>query len=297
MIGLKELHSFISYIQLERNYSSLTVKEYEKDIEQFLGFLNLEGVEHLNDVEYVHARLFVTNLYETKLARTSISRKISAIRSFYKFLHREFNISEDAFRSLNHPKKEVKLPHFFYEEEMEKLFEGNKGSDPLSIRNIALLELLYATGIRVSELTSIELLHLDLNFGIVRVMGKGRKERYIPVGDYAIKAVEDYLEKSRSTLMKKTSHSTLFVNSRGEPLTARGVRYVLNEMMKKASIHTKIYPHMMRHTFATHLLNNGADLRSVQELLGHSQLSSTQIYTHVSKEHLRKTYMNAHPRA
>ena len=180
---------------------------------------------------------------------------------------------------------------------MDKLFEGNKGSDPLSIRNIALLELLYATGIRVSELTSIELLHLDLNFGIVRVMGKGRKERYIPVGDYAIKAVEDYLENSRSTLMKKTSHSTLFVNSRGEPLTARGVRYMLNEMMKKASIHTKIYPHMMRHTFATHLLNNGADLRTVQELLGHSQLSSTQVYTHVTKEHLRKTYMNAHPRA
>lgn len=297
MIGLDELHSFIAYIQLEKNYSNLTVQEYEKDIEQFLTFLKTEGVIQLDDVEYLHARIYITNLYESKLARTSISRKISSIRSFYKFLHKEYGIREDAFRSLYHPKKEEKLPHFFYEEELEKLFEGNRGIDVLSIRNIALLELLYATGIRVSELISIELTHFDLHYGIIRVMGKGRKERYVPVGDYAITAVEEYIEKGRVKLMKSTTHPFLFVNSRGEPLTARGVRYILNEMMKKASLSTKIYPHMLRHTFATHLLNNGADLRSVQELLGHSQLSSTQVYTHVTKEHLRKTYMNAHPRA
>ncbi|MEK4485167.1 tyrosine recombinase XerC [Psychrobacillus sp. FSL H8-0484] len=297
MIGLDELHSFIAYIQLEKNYSNLTVHEYENDIKQFLIYLEAEGVQHLNDVEYVHARLYVTNLYDKKLARTSISRKISSIRSFYKFLNREYNIRDDAFQSLYHPKKEEKLPHFFYEEEMEKLFEENKGTDPLSIRNLAILELLYATGIRVSELTSIELRHIDSSYGVVRVMGKGRKERYIPVGDYALSAVEQYVLNSRPKLMKKTSHSFLFVNSRGEHLTTDGVRYILNEMMKKASLHTTIYPHMLRHTFATHLLNNGADLRSVQELLGHAHLSSTQVYTHVTKEHLRKTYMNAHPRA
>ncbi|TQR20911.1 tyrosine recombinase XerC [Psychrobacillus vulpis] len=297
MIGINELHSFIDYIQLEKNYSILTVREYKKDIEQFLNFLETEGVGHLNDVEYVHARLFATKLYETKLARTSISRKISSIRSFYKFLHKEYNISEEAFRSLYHPKKEGKLPHFFYEEEMEKLFEGNRGKDPLSIRNIALLELLYATGIRVSELISIELSHIDMSYGIVRVMGKGRKERYVPVGDYALSAIEEYIANSRSKLMKSTSHPFLFVNSRGAHLTAGGVAHILNEMMKKASLHSTIYPHMLRHTFATHLLNNGADLRSVQELLGHSHLTSTQVYTHVTKEHLRKTYMNAHPRA
>ncbi|WP_391121214.1 tyrosine recombinase XerC [Psychrobacillus sp. L3] len=297
MIGLIELHSFIDYIQLEKNYSNLTVHEYEKDIEQFLLFLEREGVNHLNEVEYVHARLFVTTLYEKKLARTSISRKISSVRSFYKFLHKEYNIRDEAFQSLYHPKKEEKLPHFFYEEEMEKLFEGNKGTDLLSLRNMALLELLYATGIRVSELISIEMSHIDKSYGIVRVMGKGRKERYVPVGDYALLAVEAYVEKSRSKLMKSTSHSFLFVNSRGHHLTSSGVRHILNEMIKKASMHTTIYPHMLRHTFATHLLNNGADLRSVQELLGHTHLTSTQIYTHVTKEHLRKTYMNAHPRA
>lgn len=177
------------------------------------------------------------------------------------------------------------------------MFEGNRGTDSLSIRNIAILELLYATGIRVSELTAIELRHIDSGYGVVRVMGKGRKERYVPVGDYALAAIDDYLVNSRPKLMKKTTHSFLFVNSRGEHLTTDGIRYILNQMLKKASINSTIYPHMLRHTFATHLLNNGADLRSVQELLGHSSLSSTQIYTHVTKEHLRKTYMNAHPRA
>lgn len=297
IVGLEELHAFMEYIQLERNYSNHTVQEYDKDIKQFLSFLDIEGVTDLNEVEYVHARLYVTKLYEEKLARTSISRKISSIRSYYKFLHKEYNIRDEAFQSLFHPKKEKKLPHFFYEEEMSQLFEGNRGTDFLSIRNIAILELLYATGIRVSELTSIELRHIDSSYGVVRVTGKGRKERYIPVGDYALAAVDDYLVNSRPKLMKKTSHTFLFVNSRGEHLTTDGVRYILNQMLKKASINSTIYPHMLRHTFATHLLNNGADLRSVQELLGHSTLSSTQIYTHVTKEHLRKTYMNAHPRA
>ncbi len=297
IIGFEELHAFIQYIQLEKNYSVHTVQEYEKDIKQFLSFLNNEGVTDLNEVEYIHARLYVTRLYDEKLARTSISRKISSIRSYYKFLHKEYNVRDDAFQSLFHPKREKKLPHFFYEEEMVQLFEGNKATDSLSVLNIAILELLYATGIRVSELTSIELRHIDSSYGVVRVMGKGRKERYVPVGDFALAAIDDYLQNSRPKLMKKTSHTFLFVNSRGEHLTTDGVRYILNQMLKKASMNSTIYPHMLRHTFATHLLNNGADLRSVQELLGHSSLSSTQIYTHVTKEHLRKTYMNAHPRA
>ncbi len=297
MIGMEELHSFITHIQLEKNYSNLTVQEYKKDIEYFLSFLEQEGVNELNDVEYIHARLFITKLYDEHLARASISRKISAIRSFFKFLNKEYNIRDDAFQSLYHPKKEARLPQFFYEEELTILFEKNRGTDSLSIRNTAILELLYATGIRVSELISIECKHIDSSYGVIRVMGKGRKERYIPVGDYALEAVEEYISTSRPKLMKNTNHSFLFVNNRGNQLTTDGVRYILNSMIKKASLHNTIYPHMLRHTFATHLLNNGADLRSVQELLGHAHLSSTQVYTHVTKEHLRKTYMNAHPRA
>lgn len=180
---------------------------------------------------------------------------------------------------------------------MKELFEKNEGDEPIQIRNMALLELLYATGMRVSECVSLELTDIDFHYNIVRVMGKGRKERIIPFGQYAHDALIRYIEQVRPTLMKKENHQKVFVNMRGGELTTRGVRYILSEMIDNASMHTKIYPHMLRHTFATHLLNNGADMRTVQELLGHANLSSTQIYTHVTKEALRKTYMNSHPRA
>jgi integrase/recombinase XerC len=291
------LKSFMTYIQLEKNYSVHTVHHYEQDIAAFFLFLETEGVDNLADVEYLHARNYVAKLYDDQLSRTSISRKISAVRSFFRFGNREFGLSEAAFRSLYHPKKEERLPHFFYEEELEILFQSLQGQDKLTIRNKALLELLYATGMRVSECVSIGMDDLDRVIQIVKVMGKGRKERYIPYGQFAHDALEQYIGESRPKLMKNKEHALLFVNSRGEPLSDRGIRHILNECMKKASIHSNIYPHMMRHTFATHLLNNGADLRTVQELLGHAHLSSTQVYTHVTKEHLRKTYLNAHPRA
>lgn len=291
------LEQFVTYIQLEKNFSPLTVRDYRTDLLGFFTFLQVEGVEDLTQVEYIHARLYVTRLYEEKKARTTISRKISSIRSFFKFLNREFDLDDSAFQALYHPKKEVRLPHFFYEEELSKLFEANEGSDPKSLRNMAILELLYATGIRVSELTTIELKDIDFSLNILRVMGKGRKERYVPFGHFAAEAIGNYLTDSRPKLIKGLKHEGLFVNMRGDALTARGVRYILNEMMKRTELHTTIHPHMLRHTFATHLLNNGADLRTVQELLGHSSLSSTQVYTHVTKEHLRNTYMNAHPRA
>ncbi|CEG22469.1 Tyrosine recombinase XerC [Planococcus massiliensis] len=291
------LKSFMTYIQLEKNYSEHTVHHYEKDLEDFFLFLEKEGIPDIRDVEYLHARNYVTNLYEMTLSRTTISRKISSIRSFFKYGNREFGLSEAAFRSLYHPKKEERLPQFFYEEEMEALFLSVQGEDKLSLRNMAILELLYATGMRVSECINIRMQDLDRQMQIVKVMGKGRKERYIPYGQFAHEALEHYIEEARPKLMKKQDHQGLFVNNRGELLTDRGIRHILSECMKKASINSTIYPHMIRHTFATHLLNNGADMRTVQELLGHSHLSSTQVYTHVTKEHLRKTYLNAHPRA
>lgn len=291
------LEKFMLYVQLEKNFSVHTVREYQSDIEDFLAFLEIEGIKNLEEVEYIHARLYVTKLYDGKKARTSISRKISSIRSFFRFLNKEYSLDDAAFRSLYHPKKEARLPSFFYTEELEKLFAANVGDDPKSIRNLAILELFYATGMRVSELTSIELSQVDFGYSIVRVMGKGRKERIIPFGQYASEALTRYMEQARPLFMKMQDHQHLFVNMRGGKLTARGVRYILNEMIEKATLHSKIYPHMLRHTFATHLLNNGADLRTVQELLGHAHLSSTQVYTHVTKEHLRDTYMNAHPRA
>ncbi|WP_342512615.1 tyrosine recombinase XerC [Sporosarcina sp. FSL K6-1522] len=288
---------YISYVRLEKNYSANTVLEYENDVNEFLAFLQIEGITDLNEVTYPEARLYVTGLYDKGLARATISRKISSIRSFFKFANSRYSINDSAFRLLHHPKKEERLPAFFYEKELEQLFNSFEGDDKKSLRDYALLELLYATGIRVSELTSIRMQDIDDYLGIVLVMGKGRKERYVPFGSFAQTALDAYREKSRPLLMKQKEHDRLFVNLRGDPLTDRGVRHILTMMMERAALHTKIYPHMIRHSFATHLLAGGADMRTVQELLGHSHLSSTQVYTHITKEHLRNTYMNTHPRA
>ncbi|WP_318615435.1 tyrosine recombinase XerC [Sporosarcina sp. YIM B06819] len=288
---------YITYVRLEKNYSSYTVLEYEKDVDAFLTFLEVEGITDLNAVAYSEARLYVTGLYDKGLSRASISRNISSVRSFFKFANARYDINDSAFRLLHHPKKEERLPAFFYEEELELLFSSCKGQDKKSLRDYALLELLYATGIRVSELLSIRMQDIDDHLGIVLVMGKGRKERYVPFGSFAQSALDAYRENSRLVLMKQKEHDRLFVNLRGDPLTDGGVRHILSKMMERASLHSKIYPHMIRHSFATHLLAGGADMRTVQELLGHSHLSSTQVYTHITKEHLRKTYMNTHPRA
>ncbi len=288
---------YVSYIRLEKNYSSYTVYEYEKDLQDFLAFLQQENIEQLDKVEYAVARLYVTRLYDRSYARSSISRKISAIRSFFKFINARYGIEDQAFRLLYHPKQEERLPAFFYQQELEKLFEVTMGEDFRSLRDRALLELLYATGIRVGELVEINIQDVDFYLGIVKVMGKGRKERFIPFGSYAEEALQDYMDNSRSQLMKQKKHTKLFVNLRGDALTDRGVRYILDGLMDKASLHTNITPHMIRHTFATHLLGAGADLRAVQELLGHSHLSSTQVYTHITNEHLRTTYLQTHPRA
>lgn len=307
MLGVKHLQQkneltvfldeYISYIRLEKNYSSLTVSEYKHDIEEFYAFLSEEGIVDLANVDYPEARLYVTRLYDRGLSRVTISRKISSIRSLYKFCNARYGMKDHAFRLLHHPKKEQRLPAFFYEKELDALFAACEGDHPKSVRDKAILEMLYATGVRVSELVSIKLGDIDNGLGIVKVMGKGRKERYIPFGSFAQQALESYLEISRPLLMKQKKHYSLFVNLRGDPITARGIRHVLDSMMKDAAIQGKVYPHMIRHSFATHLLANGADMRTVQELLGHSQLSSTQVYTHITKEHLRKTYMNTHPRA
>ncbi|MCM3756706.1 tyrosine recombinase XerC [Sporosarcina aquimarina] len=290
-------NEYIMYVRLEKNYSVHTVSEYEKDVDEFLEFLKTEGILTIESITYQEARLFASRLYERELSRATISRKISSVRSFFRFANSRYDINDTAFRLLHHPKKEERLPAFFYVEELEKLFDSCLGEKPRDLRDRALLELLYATGIRVSELTSISLSDIDNDLGIVRVMGKGRKERYVPFGSFAQSAIERYIENSRSLLMKNTKHDRLFVNLRGGPLTERGVRHVLDAIVERASIQSNVYPHMLRHTFATHLLSAGADMRTVQELLGHSDLSSTQIYTHTTKEHLRRTYMNTHPRA
>jgi integrase/recombinase XerC len=294
---IHQLHSFIEYLQIEKHYSTYTFEQYRHDIEEFYVFMKEQGLRSLEEVEYFDARLFLTGLHEKQLMRASISKKISSLRSFFRFLNREEHLTTNPFSFVNLPKKEQRLPKFFYEEEIQILLEACDGDSPLELRNKAIFELLYGTGIRVSECADLKLKDVDMALSTILVKGKGNKERYVPYGSFAQDALTTYINHSRASLIKDQTHSAVFVNHRGGALTARGIRLILNKIIDKASLTGKISPHMLRHTFATHLLNNGADLRTVQELLGHSHLSATQVYTHVTKDQLRKTYLAHHPRA
>ncbi|MFS0782312.1 tyrosine recombinase XerC [Bacillus sp. 1P06AnD] len=290
------LRAFLQYLQLEKNYSDYTIEYYSKDVNEFFMFIDEQSIADIHTVSFFDARLYLTKLYNKDMAKKSIARKTSCLRSFYKWLMREELAAENPFALVSLPKKEQKLPQFLYEEEIVKLL-ASIPSTTLGIRNLALVELLYATGIRVSECCGLTLKDIHFDLETILVHGKGKKDRYVPFGKYAGSALHKYINDARKKLMKKADHDYVFVNSRGEPLTVRGIRHILKQLIEHACIDGKLHPHMLRHSFATHLLNNGADLRSVQELLGHDNLSSTQIYTHVTKDQLRKVYQSSHPRA
>ncbi|MDQ0156005.1 tyrosine recombinase XerC [Robertmurraya andreesenii] len=291
--------AFLQYLQIEKNYSPYTVEFYHKDILSFFMFMSEQSIDNLESVEYSDVRIYLTRLFEQDLARKSIARKISSLRSFYRYLLREGLVAHNPFTQTSIPKVEKRLPDFFYEEELAILFGSCDLKDPLGQRNRAILELLYATGIRVSECCGILLQDIDFDLSTLLVHGKGRKDRYVPFGNFAHEALERYITYGRKDILAhfNKEHQYLFVNSRGGPLTTRGLRTVLNSILERSSFNGKIHPHKLRHSFATHLLNNGADMRTVQELLGHASLSSTQIYTHVTNDYLRKTYQAHHPRA
>ena len=296
---MRELvNRYLEYLTYEKRYSTHTILNYKKDLEEWQSFCKQELIEPL-DVEYSEVRAYLNYCYTHQLNRSTVSRKLSSLRSYYQFLLKEGVISHNPFSMIKAPQGGQVLPKFLYEEEMVALFESIDQSTVLGCRNYALLEILYATGIRVSECCGLTLKQLDFETGMMLVHGKGGKDRYIPLGEFAVESIQAYLQQSRPRLLKKSKIETdyLFLNHYGLPLTERGVRDILNRLTKQTANHIKLAPHMIRHTFATHLLNHGADLRAVQELVGHEHLSSTQIYTHVSKEHLKQAYALAHPRA
>ena len=290
------LEQFTKYLQVERLYSEKTIDNYLRDLKQFQSFLK----EHLNEslltVNYRIARIYLSHLYDLDYKRTTMQRKISSLRTFYNFLLQQKQIAENPFEYLVIQKKEKRLPTFFYEKEMDILFQSIDTSTILGKRNLALLELLYGTGIRVSELVNLRLSDITMDAKFILVHGKGNKDRYVPFNNHVQFALKDYITQARTALIKE-DHDIVFVNHLGKPLTDRGVRHILNQIIKKSSLTAEIHPHELRHTFATHLLNNGADMRSVQELLGHVDLSSTQIYAHVTTDSLQKIYRHCHPRA
>ncbi|MFC6348128.1 tyrosine recombinase XerC [Vagococcus carniphilus] len=296
---MNHLTDFLRYIIIERHYSEKTKEAYQDDVLDFFSFLKETGNEDYLSVTVQDIRIYLSFLHDQSYSRNTISRKLSSLRSFYQFLVKNDILSENPFSYIQMKRQQAKLPRFFYEKEIDALFQQTQGDDALDNRNRALLEVLYGTGIRVTECTNIKIKDIDFDTSVVLIYGKGNKERYVPFGSFAHDAILDYMKHGRDELMTKgkTTHDFLFVNHRGEKLTDSGIQYILKKMIEKSSLTADIHPHMFRHTFATHLLNNGADLRTVQELLGHSSLSSTQIYTHVTTDTLQKSYRNFHPRA
>ncbi|EGQ0288554.1 tyrosine recombinase XerC [Staphylococcus pseudintermedius] len=285
---------FLDMLKRERFFSDHTLKAYHDDLVQFNRFLAQEQLS-LTAFKYIDARNYLQTLYDLGLQRTTVSRKISTLRSFYAFRMTQDHEIVNPFVQLVHPKKERYLPTFFYTEEMEALFQTVMQDAHKGLRDRVILELFYATGIRVSELVSLKTEDVDLEMCWIKVLGKGGKERIVPFGEFCRQSIEQYL--AEFAPIQNVQHPYLITNLKGQPITERGVRYVLNDIVKRTAGVTSIHPHKLRHTFATHLLNEGADLRTVQSLLGHVNLSTTGRYTHVTNQQLRNVYLQAHPRA
>lgn len=292
---MKYVLEFLKYIDLEKNYSNYTLINYKDDLSFYLDFLNKESIDVL-DSDYKVIRNYLSYMYNKKYTSKTISRHISSLRSFYKYMLKENYIVKNPMTLISNPKQESKLPHFLYYNELETILNIPDKSTPLGQRDSVILELLYSTGIRVSELVNIKLKDINLSTRKIRILGKGNKERIVLYGEYLKNLLDIYLNDGREKLVKN-NQEYLVLNKNGSGLTTRGVRVIIDNILKKGEIDFHISPHVLRHTFATHMLDSGADLKSVQELLGHENLSTTQIYTHVSNERLRKVYLSTHPRA
>jgi len=284
------IEKFIRYMEIEKNYSKYTISNYRLDLEDFEKFL---GDVALEKIDYLVLRKYLATLKEKNLKSRTVGRHLSTLRSFFKFLIREGYLKNNPIASLSSPKQEKPLPLFLTEEEVTKLIEAVKLNNERDFRDRAVIETFYSTGIRVSELVGLNIEDVDFIGGIVKVLGKGKKERIVPIGEIALSTIRAYLEKRK----KQQEADAVFLNKSGKRITDRGVRNIIDKYIRIASIKRGVSPHTLRHSFATHLLNRGADLRSVQELLGHVNLSTTQIYTHLTTEKLKSVYDKAHPRA
>ena len=305
MMGLnssskQDLEDFKSYIIVEKNFSKHTAKAYCTDVLDFLLWI---GEESCEDVNFSKVREYLHFIQKFNYKKNTIARKIASIRTFYKYLYRERKVDSNPAMNLTSPKRPKSLPKFLTQDEVEEILNNVKIDTPSGFRNRAILELLWATGMRVSELSGLNFGDLNLEHNEIRVFGKGAKERIILVTDRAKSYLERYINTARALIPKgfpleePTESSPVFINNTGYRLQTKTIRNVINETVEKISLPKKVTPHMFRHSFATHLIENGADLRVVQELLGHASISNTQIYTHVSTQHLKEVYSEAHPRA
>ena len=287
---MKHINDFIKYIKNIRNYSENTVINYELDLKEYLEYLNKKDLNLIN-ITYKDVKQYLSYLYDKNYSNSSLSRKISTLRSFYKYLYNESLIKKNPYLYVSLPKKEKKLPRYVNYEDLDLILNIPDLETKDGIRDRLILEILYGTGIRVSELCNIELKDLDLKEKTIRITGKGDKERIVLYGEYCSEILDKYL-KVRDIKEKK-----LIQSNNGNKINASSIQKILKDILKRASLKKNITPHVFRHTFATHLLNEGCDILTVKELLGHSSLDTTQIYTHVSNEKLRKVYLDTHPRS
>jgi len=289
--------NFLNYLLLERGLAENTLVSYRLDLSDFSAFCKKERLEPLSQAARQAIILYLLKLKREGRAAATISRRLAALRTFYRFLLNEGLLPQDPTNNLESPRVGERLPQVLSIAEVESLLNQPRVTDPAGLRDKAMLELLYATGIRVSELISLDLDQVNLKHGFIRCLGKGSKERIIPLGSVATFYVSEYLTRARAKLTRGKLTSALFVNRRGHRLTRQGFWKIIKKYAFAARINKEIHPHTLRHSFATHMLENGADLRSVQELLGHADISTTQIYTHLTRARLREIYDQAHPRA
>lgn len=295
-MNIKELNDYLEYLKYQKNYSDYTIESYKHDIIEYLEYLNSENLNFKN-IEYSDIRFYLMYLKDTKKDdNTSINRKLSSLRGFYKYLANENIVKTNVFSLVNGPKRSKKLPRYFEYNELEELFNVPDTRTPLGQRDSLILEMLYATGVRVGELVNIKVSDIDLGRRNIIILGKGNKERFVTYGEYCEDILKTYLNNGRALLNIKDS-DYLFLNNNGGRLTDRGVRFILDKLIQKTSLNKNISPHMIRHSFATHLLNEGCDLLTVQKLLGHESIKATQIYTHVTTDRLKEVYFNSFPRA
>ena len=289
------INKYKSYLTNERKYPENTVQGYLNDLNNYNLYIKENNINY-KTINKEEIRSYLKYLDELKRSKSSISRSLSALRNFYTYLMHNNIVDSNPYKNIRNPKKDKKLPNFLQHDELKTIFDSIDMSTSLGLRNRLIIELLYATGIRVSELTSLKLSNIDMNNQEIRILGKGSKERIVFFGDYAKHFLELYIKEARPDLLKQNKSETLLINNSGEPLSRRGVELIVDEVVKKAALKHNISPHVLRHTFATDMLNNGADLKSVQELLGHESLSTTQIYTHITNERLRSVYLRSFPR-
>ena len=290
---IDKINEFLDYLLIDKKYSSNTIESYRHDLMQYYTF-NLTNHHQLSNIQKDDIKEYLKYLKKSNLMDKSIARNISVIRGFYKFLLIEKYTNNNPLELIDLPKLGKRLPKVLSKEEINILLDLNL-TDHFSVRNKAILELMYASGLRVSEVIHLKIHDVDLENAIVRTIGKGSKERIIPLGDYAIIALKLYLNDYRSLFLKGYNEDTLFLNNHGRGMTRQGLFKMIKKIAKEKDIKTSFSPHTLRHSFATHLLECGADLRSIQELLGHSDIATTQIYTHLSNEKLKEDYHNFHP--